>query len=570
MRVAKNPGPKGKRHEPDWWKTALQMMHPAKNFVARLQDLADVAVNGYAASREDTAMPSPQQVREARTIAQSPQLEVECVRKQGICAGGLAVYVHRVSAALAPPEEREQTPKKSRARMASNLSAITEGHPLHQGAGEGPGYLRPTRSSSIRGPNPAPADAPALTKSPSGKSSTPIEPGREPRFMLATQSSKKKVVVDLTEDKEDMHASQFQGQLRSSRPRQQSATRSRDFETDSQMSGSAAVAKRYMTPTKSFQQRTSLDQRTMASQKTPRSRLDSEMSGTSLASGYSHVSAGGTRYRSKEISGAERPAFMRTTSSRAGKVNSSPEQKRPVVKKMHRIEFVSRDEVVELRTLRSPDKAVLLVVKAVALLMGIKPVRRLDVYKRRMEEDFWAPMVRAMLKGDEFLDHMRQCREERPRLPAAKWRTVKEIVTSPFFDPEVLGKCCKSAKGMSCWVLDVWERGVGVKGHDDDNEAGGVLQSVRKTIFSLAAMVTPRSLKKARDHAKGQVPADGTSQANGGGGDLEAHPVSPGVSDLTGVTGPGDVSVDFPGGQGGDRSAAASPDKMEVSFRGNA
>lgn len=101
---------------------------------------------------------------------------------------------------------------------------------------------------------------------------------------------------------------------------------------------------------------------------------------------------------------------------------------------------MSRNDVVEIRGLRSPDKAVRLVTTAVAILLGIEPVRTHDFYNRRMEEDYWAPTVRAMLNGDEFLERMRQCRALRPKLHPTRWRKLRDIAQSPFFDPEV-GEC---------------------------------------------------------------------------------------------------------------------------------
>ena len=41
MVPVRNATPKGKTHAPDWWKTALSMMHDVNRFLNRLQDVAD-------------------------------------------------------------------------------------------------------------------------------------------------------------------------------------------------------------------------------------------------------------------------------------------------------------------------------------------------------------------------------------------------------------------------------------------------------------------------------------------------------------------------------------------------
>ena len=66
-----------------------------------------------------------------------------------------------------------------------------------------------------------------------------------------------------------------------------------------------------------------------------------------------------------------------------------------------------------------------------------EPVRTHDFYNRRMEEDYWAPCVRAMLSVDDFLEQMRQCRQLRPTLHPTKWRKLRDIAQSPFFDPDI-------------------------------------------------------------------------------------------------------------------------------------
>ena len=196
-----------------------------------------------------------------------------------------------------------------------------------------------------------------------------------------------------------------------------------------------------------------------------RSSVFSSVSGVSNHH-HQHSSASGTDQQKAGFSGD----VLHLNTSYKNQPGSHPKPIAPIV---HHIEFVSRSDVIEIRTMRSPDKAVVLVMTAVGILLQIKPVRTHDFLNSRIHEDYWAPLVRAMLDADTFLSMMRDTRRRPPKLSPRLFHKLNQIAQSPFFDPEIVASCCRSATGMSRWVLDVCNGGKLEMATDADHKGGG-------------------------------------------------------------------------------------------------
>jgi dynein heavy chain len=121
------------------------------------------------------------------------------------------------------------------------------------------------------------------------------------------------------------------------------------------------------------------------------------------------------------------------------------------------LDTLTKNDITEVKGMKAPPPAVKLVMKAVCICKGVKPVRMKDPDTGKMGNDYWEAS-KKMLMNDKFLDSLRSYDKDNIKPKIIK--EIRPIIKKPEFAPEKIKKASMAAYGLCCWVraMEAYDR----------------------------------------------------------------------------------------------------------------
>ncbi|WIA36351.1 hypothetical protein OEZ86_007670 [Tetradesmus obliquus] len=143
------------------------------------------------------------------------------------------------------------------------------------------------------------------------------------------------------------------------------------------------------------------------------------------------------------------------------------------------LDTLTKNDITEVKGMKSPPAAVRVVLEAVCILKGIKPVRFKDPQSGQMVDSYWEAS-KKMLMDEEFLLSLRQF--DKDHIDAGIMKKITGYTVLPEFQPDKIEKVSKAAYGLCCWVraMEVYDRVAKVVGPKKEalKQAQGELEVV--------------------------------------------------------------------------------------------
>ena len=122
------------------------------------------------------------------------------------------------------------------------------------------------------------------------------------------------------------------------------------------------------------------------------------------------------------------------------------------------LDTLTKNDIVEVKGMKSPPAGVKLVMEAVCILKGLKPARVKDKDSGKMVEDYWVTSV-GIMQGADFLPSLKEY--DKDNIDAKIIARIRDNYTSkPEFDPALIKKASNAAFGLCQWVraMDSYDR----------------------------------------------------------------------------------------------------------------
>jgi len=121
------------------------------------------------------------------------------------------------------------------------------------------------------------------------------------------------------------------------------------------------------------------------------------------------------------------------------------------------LDTLTKNDIVEVKGMKSPPKGVKLVMEAVCIIKGFKAARVKDKDSGKMVDDFWVTSL-TLLQQPDFLQSLRDF--DKDNIPAPIIAKIKPYVEMPEFDPALIKKASNAAYGLCCWVraMEAYDR----------------------------------------------------------------------------------------------------------------
>ena len=122
----------------------------------------------------------------------------------------------------------------------------------------------------------------------------------------------------------------------------------------------------------------------------------------------------------------------------------------PILQKaIKALNTLSKNDITEVKSMKTPPAGVLITMEAVCLMMSVKPARSRDD-KGKVQYDYWEPAKKDLLGDSKFLKRLIDY--DKDNIPAKIMDKVKPFVDKPEFAPDVVKKASVAAYGLCCWV----------------------------------------------------------------------------------------------------------------------
>ena len=113
------------------------------------------------------------------------------------------------------------------------------------------------------------------------------------------------------------------------------------------------------------------------------------------------------------------------------------------------LDTLTKNDITEVKGMKSPPGAVKLVMEAVCVLRNIKPTRIKDKDSGKMVDDYWES-AKKMMGESNFLDALKAF--DKDNIPPAIVAKITVYVQNPEFDPVKVKQASKAAFGLCSWV----------------------------------------------------------------------------------------------------------------------
>jgi dynein heavy chain, axonemal len=134
----------------------------------------------------------------------------------------------------------------------------------------------------------------------------------------------------------------------------------------------------------------------------------------------------------------------------------------PVLEKaLKALNTLTKNDITEVKGMKSPPAGVKLVMEAVCIMRGVKPGKAKDANTGKTDDDYWEPAKKLLMESD-FLEKLRAYDKDNidPKVIAK----IQPYLSNPEFEPEKVLQASKAAYGLCCWVraMDSYDRVVKV------------------------------------------------------------------------------------------------------------
>lgn len=126
----------------------------------------------------------------------------------------------------------------------------------------------------------------------------------------------------------------------------------------------------------------------------------------------------------------------------------------PLLKKaIQGLKKLTKSDIVELKTIKKPSKAVYTLMQCVCIIMGVPPSRtKVEGETSRFEEDFWAPATSGkVLNNFQLVDILSNHDPE--QLTVEIMQKLKRAQSDEDFNYEGIQKASKAAQGIYKWLI---------------------------------------------------------------------------------------------------------------------
>ncbi|MEW5299252.1 MAG: hypothetical protein WDW36_002285 [Sanguina aurantia] len=193
------------------------------------------------------------------------------------------------------------------------------------------------------------------------------------------------------------------------------------------------------------------------------------------------------------------------------------------------LDTLTKNDITEVKGMKSPPSGVKLVLEALCIMKGVKPVRMKDPASGRMVDDYWEAS-KGMLVASDFLDALRAF--DKDHIDPATIKKIRPYIDNPEFMPEKILSVSeshpsvevlsvsKAAYGLCSWVraMEAYDRVAKVvepkraKLKESEGELAVVMSALRskqaelrEVMDKLAALDADLQEKKAK---KAKLEAD--------------------------------------------------------------
>ncbi|GAX82307.1 hypothetical protein CEUSTIGMA_g9736.t1 [Chlamydomonas eustigma] len=121
------------------------------------------------------------------------------------------------------------------------------------------------------------------------------------------------------------------------------------------------------------------------------------------------------------------------------------------------LDTLTKNDISEVKGMKSPPNPVKLVMEAVCILKGLRPTKVKDVDTGKYSMDYWETS-KKMLSDMGFLDSLRSY--DKDNIPSEVIAALKPLLKHPDFQPEKIKKVSQAAFGICSWVraMETYDR----------------------------------------------------------------------------------------------------------------
>ncbi|KIZ07415.1 Dynein heavy chain 17, axonemal [Monoraphidium neglectum] len=121
------------------------------------------------------------------------------------------------------------------------------------------------------------------------------------------------------------------------------------------------------------------------------------------------------------------------------------------------LDTLTKNDITEVKGMKSPPSGVKLVLEAVCILKGVKPVRLKDTNTGQMVDNYWEAS-KKMLMEDDFLGGLK--RYDKDHIDPGVVKKIQAYVANPDFTPDKIQQASQAAYGLCCWVraIELYDR----------------------------------------------------------------------------------------------------------------
>ncbi|GMH33280.1 hypothetical protein BSKO_01114 [Bryopsis sp. KO-2023] len=121
------------------------------------------------------------------------------------------------------------------------------------------------------------------------------------------------------------------------------------------------------------------------------------------------------------------------------------------------LDTLTKNDITEVKGMKSPPSGVKIVLEAVCILKNIKPIRVKDANSGKMVDDFWEASKKMLMESD-FLQSLRDF--DKDNIPLKIVEKIRPYVNNPEFEPSKILQASKAAYGLCCWVraMEAYDR----------------------------------------------------------------------------------------------------------------
>lgn len=112
---------------------------------------------------------------------------------------------------------------------------------------------------------------------------------------------------------------------------------------------------------------------------------------------------------------------------------------------------LSKNDITEVKAMKSPPDGVKLVMEALCIMMNVKPIKTKDPNDASKKvNDYWEPAKKTLLSDPKLLNILIDY--DKDNIDPKIVQKAQSYVENPDFDPEKIKKASRAAYGLCCWI----------------------------------------------------------------------------------------------------------------------